>query len=153
MLRADTTIGGCKNEYYYTDCFIVLLALNFLVAGAAIYFTPKALETLNRVQFLLDAFIERRAGSFENSKVSKVDVAFLGDSIAHEGLWSEYFPDKTVINRGVSGDTVADVINRLPDVAPLRPEKLFVLVGINDLNKGWSVNELVGDYARLFQNI
>jgi len=38
-----------------------------------------------------------------------VDFVFIGDSLTNSGQWNEFFPAISIANRGVGGDTTADV--------------------------------------------
>lgn len=61
-------------------------------------------------------------------------IIFLGDSITEGFPVYEFFWDKPVINRGISGDTTLWMLDRLYDgVTVLNPSKLFLLIGTNDL--------------------
>jgi lysophospholipase L1-like esterase len=62
-------------------------------------------------------------------------IAFVGDGLTAGGRWEEWFPEYTVHNMGVSGNTTDDVIARLPVVVALRPDAVVLQVGTNDL--GW----------------
>lgn len=62
-----------------------------------------------------------------------MDLVFLGNSLIANGHWGEWFGDQKVANRGISGDGIEGVLGRLETVKRLRPEKLFLLIGINDL--------------------
>src|SRR4051812_16188607 len=59
-------------------------------------------------------------------------VLFLGDSITEGGMWHEWFPDIVTVNRGVGGETVAEVAARLDQVL-VEPAAISLLVGTNDL--------------------
>ncbi|MEM8988728.1 MAG: GDSL-type esterase/lipase family protein, partial [Pseudomonadota bacterium] len=98
----------------------------------------------------LSKMSERRIDAFEASKIDAVDVVFLGDSITHEGMWSEYFPGVTVLNRGIGGDTTEDLLERFEGVAALKPAKLFLMIGVNDLNNGGAPDEIIPRYRDLF---
>lgn len=53
--------------------------------------------------------------------------------------YGSQYPERklTFLNRGVSGNTVADLTRRWEkDTAALKPDVLSILVGINDMNKG-----------------
>jgi lysophospholipase L1-like esterase len=63
------------------------------------------------------------------------EVVVLGDSLTERGEWAELL-ERPVANRGIAGDTVADVRARLDDIVALEPRVLFVLVGVNDLAAG-----------------
>ncbi len=60
-------------------------------------------------------------------------VVFLGDSITDQGIWQEWFPELSTLNRGVSGDTVGGLLSRL-DVALHEPTAISLLIGTNDLS-------------------
>lgn len=60
-------------------------------------------------------------------------VLFLGDSIVSS--WDVYwdFPEVNAVNRGVSGSTILQVLERLEeDIEFSNPDKIVVLVGTND---------------------
>jgi len=76
------------------------------------------------------------------------DVVVLGDSLTERGEWSELV-ERPVANRGISGDTVADVRARLDDGVALEPRVLFVLVGVNDLAAGTPPDVLAMNHAGL----
>lgn len=60
-------------------------------------------------------------------------VVFLGDSITDGGLWDEWFPELPTQNRGIAGDSVTGVLERL-DSAIYEPRAVSVLIGTNDLS-------------------
>jgi lysophospholipase L1-like esterase len=62
-------------------------------------------------------------------------IAFVGDGLTANGRWEDWFPDYTVHNLGVSGNTTDDVIARLPDIVELHSDAVVLQVGTNDL--GW----------------
>ncbi len=76
-----------------------------------------------------------------------VDVVFFGDSIT-DGWDAEqfptWFPGKHYINRGIGGQTTAQMLIRLrPDVLSLKPKAIVLLAGTNDIagNTGPTTNE------------
>lgn len=71
------------------------------------------------------------------------EIIFLGDSITDGGNWSELFNDARMKNRGISGDVTDGVLERLSEVTESHPRQVFLLIGINDLSKGRSVDYIV----------
>ena len=63
---------------------------------------------------------------------TRADVAMVGDSITAQGRWHEMFPGTSIVNRGVGGDTVGGVRERLPSIQAVRAKKYFLLIGTND---------------------
>lgn len=69
----------------------------------------------------------------DNAKQQPGGIVLVGDSITQNCPEKELFPGLSVVNRGVSGDRIIGVIQRLDvSVYELKPTKVFLLVGIND---------------------
>lgn len=80
-------------------------------------------------------------------------VVFLGDSLTQHGKWQDWFPDQRVRNRGVSGDTTLDVLERLQKSLGRAPRAVFLLVGTNDLGFGRAVPEVAANVTRIVSGI
>lgn len=78
-------------------------------------------------------------------------VVFYGDSITD--MWgrsqgSAFFPGKPYVNRGISGQTTAQMLVRFrQDVIDLQPAAVVILAGTNDLagNTGLSTQAMIED--------
>jgi lysophospholipase L1-like esterase len=73
-------------------------------------------------------------------------VVFMGDSITDGWRLEEYFPGQPYVNRGISGQTTAQMLVRMyPDVIDLKPAAMVVLAGTNDIarNNGPSTPEMI----------
>jgi lysophospholipase L1-like esterase len=79
------------------------------------------------------------------------EIAMIGDSITQQGLWSEFFPDHRVVNRGVGGDTAADIIERFDTIESTNPEVSFVMVGINDIARGVTPREIADNISVIIE--
>ncbi len=74
-------------------------------------------------------------------------VVFMGDSITD--FWQQprfggFFPGKPYLDRGISGQTTAQMLLRFrPDVINLKPKAMVILAGTNDIagNTGPATNE------------
>jgi lysophospholipase L1-like esterase len=61
-------------------------------------------------------------------------VVFMGDSITDGWPLAEAFPGKPYVNRGISGQTTAQMLVRMyPDVVALQPVAMVLLAGTNDI--------------------
>lgn len=61
-------------------------------------------------------------------------VVFLGDSITDGWDLKRDFPGKPYVNRGISGQTTAQMLVRMyPDVIDLHPAAVILLAGTNDI--------------------
>jgi lysophospholipase L1-like esterase len=81
-------------------------------------------------------------------------IVFLGDSQLEQAEWHEVFGDSPpVLNRGISGEYTAGVLERLPEILRHKPLKIFLLVGVNDLFFGKTIAEVETDYRAIVQRI
>ena len=61
-------------------------------------------------------------------------VVFMGDSITEGWPLDKSFPGKPYVNRGISGQTTAQMVLRFhQDVIELKPKAVVILAGINDM--------------------
>jgi lysophospholipase L1-like esterase len=60
-------------------------------------------------------------------------IVMLGNSITAECEWRDLLGNPNVVNRGIIGDGVDDILARLDDVTSSQPNKIFLLIGVNDL--------------------
>lgn len=90
-----------------------------------------------------------RLAVFDAIRVDAGSVVMLGDSLTATAEWAEFFPGTPIINRGVNGDTTHSVLERVRSYLPGGPSSVFLLVGINDLNMGYSVAETSDRYAKI----
>lgn len=102
---------------------------------------------------MIDGMTERRLSQFEALSATHAAVVFVGDSITEGGLWSEWLPGVDVINRGISGNTTQDILDRMPHIVSVKPDKLFLMIGVNDLNKRLGAAVALANYTKLFDLI
>lgn len=98
-------------------------------------------------------FYYQRATLFEQLPVTSRDIVFLGNSITNGGEWAELLQNKHVKNRGISGDVCRGVYDRLDPILKGKPAKIFLLIGINDVNRGASADTIVVQIKRITQKI
>ncbi|MBS1500881.1 MAG: family 20 glycosylhydrolase [Bacteroidetes bacterium] len=103
---------------------------------------------------IFSTYYQQRVTHFRLLPKRKNAIVFLGNSITDGGEWDELFGDDHIINRGISGDFTAGVINRLDEVTSRQPAKIFLLIGINDLARKTTPDSvvhnilLIADYIR-----
>ena len=95
----------------------------------------------------------QRKTLFERLPNSLTDIIFLGDSITDGGEWVELFGDVRMKNRGISGDVTWGVLDRLTEVTEGKPAKIFLMIGVNDLARGKSVEEIVANHRKIVERI
>ena len=100
-------------------------------------------------------------GNYHKAKVSifemmpndSNEIIFLGNSITDYCDWNELFGNQRIKNRGISADVISGVIERLDEVTESHPDKIFLLIGINDLQRKQTPDQILKDYEHLIELI
>ncbi|WP_435781813.1 GDSL-type esterase/lipase family protein [Providencia hangzhouensis] len=83
----------------------------------------------------------------------KPDLVFLGDSLTDIAEWQEMFPNLLVVNRGINGDTTIGVIDRLSSITSMQPTKIFIMLGVNDIMTGKTVEDTYNNYIEIIKTL
>jgi lysophospholipase L1-like esterase len=81
------------------------------------------------------------------------EVMMLGDSITEAGPWQALFPKTRIVNRGVSGYTTYDLLREIKATVALRPAKVFLMIGINDLLRRATVEQTFKQYTLIVDEL
>lgn len=76
------------------------------------------------------------------------DIAMFGDSYMEYGLWSELIP-ADVANLGIAGDDTEGMLGRIDQVFAVSPSKVFISVGINDIDKKRDVDDIYKNILKI----
>src|SRR5258708_16242100 len=92
-------------------------------------------------------YYDRRCSLFNQLQPSsKPKVVFAGDSLINECEWAELLSRPETVNRGIDFDTTAGLLQRIHSITALHPKKLFLLIGVNDLQRRFSQQSVVDNY-------
>ena len=106
---------------------------------------------------------ENRVKSFKEQNLALQNVVLLGDSITEGFELQKYLPGRRVLNRGIGADIIGNalppddprgVLRRLDNsVFDCAATDVFLMIGINDLNIGHTVDQLEAGYRELLTKI
>jgi lysophospholipase L1-like esterase len=85
--------------------------------------------------------------------ITSKDIVFVGNSLTENGKWNEYFPGQKIVNRGISGDTALGIYDRLDQILPRKPKKIFLQTGANDVSHDLPVDTIVERIALVVDKI
>jgi lysophospholipase L1-like esterase len=77
---------------------------------------------------------------------------FLGNSLINNFDLS-VFKDTNILNRGISGDRITDLLNRLDETTRRSPKKIFLEIGVNDIFFSGSPKWVLSNYIILLAEI
>jgi len=116
--------------------------------GGIDYIKRKLSPTLDR-----GAYYYSKKGLFEIMPNDTNEIIFLGNSITDWCDWYELFGKANIKNRGIGGDVVTGVIERIDEVVSSKPKKIFLMIGINDLGRKDAISQILTDYEKLINLI
>ncbi|MCP3929019.1 MAG: G-D-S-L family lipolytic protein [Bacteroidetes bacterium] len=135
---------------------IISLLINVLLIAGWVFLV----NSLGGVKYMwykvqnrgMTGMYEHRKTHFEMLPEKENTIVFLGNSLTAECEWSEFFPGIPVQNRGISGDLSSGVLERLDPILFQQPEKIFLMIGINDL-LFVSPEHIADNYRKIIKNI
>ncbi len=98
-------------------------------------------------------YYQQKKTLFEALPDEDDEIIFLGNSITDGGAWAEIFNNLHIKNRGIGGDVTDGVLHRLSEVTRSKPAKIFIMIGVNDLARGQSVQYITDNYAEILRRI
>ena len=90
-----------------------------------------------------DVYYGRRATHFETLPITNNDIIMLGNSLTDGAEWNELLCNPNVKNRGIIGDIVQGLIDRMGPILSGQPAKIFILSGVNDVSHGVTGDSIV----------
>ena len=104
------------------------------------------------------SYYDQKCAAFalENANLSEGQIVFIGDSITDGYRLNNYYNDLPLAtyNRGIGGDVTSGVIARLKtSVIDLKPAKVILMIGINDINIGRTNDEIMTNYKTIIEEI
>ncbi|MDD2244672.1 MAG: GDSL-type esterase/lipase family protein [Dysgonamonadaceae bacterium] len=118
----------------------IILIFSFLLSfiGCA---SQKQLKEDYHTKFYTDRMAYFAANPLVNNQ-----ILFFGNSITQGGMWKSYFPDFDVVNRGIIGDNTEGMLARMDEICAAKPQKFFIMAGINDISQNRTNKEIIANY-------
>lgn len=81
---------------------------------------------------IIEEGYKRRIKHFEMEK-NKYDIVLAGDSLIAFMHVNKLFPNLSIMNQGISGDTTKGLHERVKYIIKVAPKRVFINIGSNDL--------------------
>jgi len=92
-------------------------------------------------------------GNKKMLSISKGPIVFFGDSITEGFNLKKYFTYSGLINKGVNANTTGDALKRVNEVIDKKPDKVFIMLGTNDIWKAMDVRVTIDNYNDIVTRI
>lgn len=110
-------------------------------------------EEMDEWNRAVKAYYYHKKEHFELLPDTPNEIIFLGNSITDNAEWAELFSDPNIKNRGIGGDDTDGILGRLSEVTSSKPDKIFIMIGTNDLAYGKKVDDIIGNYTKIIAQI
>jgi lysophospholipase L1-like esterase len=152
-------LAGIRNNTYSWDggTFLNGAGYEALAQAIELQIGKEHLNHANDREYPLEVsdYYKHRVSVFRSLPETEHKIVMLGNSLNNNALWEELFPMGYIINRGISGDVVDGVCQRLDEIIPDQPAKIFLITGTNDFinNPEKPAIEVWNSYEKLIQTI
>lgn len=92
-----------------------------------------------------DHYYKRFLQFMDEPAITSDNIVMLGNSLTENGGdWGKRLGKKNVVNRGIIGDEVMGVYNRLHQILPGQPREMYLMIGINDVSHNLTADSIAG---------
>lgn len=135
--------------YINNPLFVILTSIFLLILSAFV------LLLIYFFRYVNSSRSEKKAIYTElNKAAASNSIVFLGDSLTDFYRTNEFFLNLDIYNRGIAGDTTDDILNRLyENVINIKPRKLFLQIGTNDLGNHKKPNYVINNIKKIVYQI
>lgn len=140
-----------KKKKFNMNIVIYIILIMLLIAISVLF--------INKYSDIQKLTNDNKKLTNEVKKLNKINknydnYLFLGDSITYFYDLDKYFKDYKVVNSGICGHQTHDIYNSLNDRAYVyNPSKIFLLIGINDLNHDKTNEEIINKTKDIIEEL
>jgi len=87
---------------------------------------------------------------YELKQMKQTDLLFLGDSLTDYHDWGHFGKH---FNAGIAGDTTDGLLYRMEYILDKKPATVVLMIGINDLLQGVSLEQLKQNYLKILDSL
>ncbi len=105
-------------------------------------------------QLYTDHYYKRFLQFADEAPVTSQDIVMVGNSLTENGGdWGSRLNKKNVRNRGIIGDEAMGIYNRLFQILPGKPSKIFLMTGVNDVSHNLTADSVVTLITKVIDKI
>lgn len=117
---------------------IIVSAVLILAIAAGLIYLFGFYIPQEEIRAQMQAYYDSKVVLFEQENAEyepyEIDIAFIGDSLTDGYDIEKYYPEYSVENRGIGGDTTHGLLARLKvSVCDIKPKVIVMLIGANNL--------------------
>jgi len=141
------------SSVFYKKINKILIIINICIFIFLIFLSFKKVQNSYFRPTTSSSYYIEKQTLFDNLPQSDNTIYFLGDSLTDGCEWSELLSNSKIKNRGINGDTTQGILNRLNKITQSKPQKIFIMIGINDLLNNIETAKILDNYQKIIANI
>ena len=98
-------------------------------------------------------YYQEKIKEFQNEVSKPNAIVFIGNSITEVGPWENISAQYPIVNRGISGDNTFGVYHRLQNIIDLKPNMIFIMIGVNDIKRGTPLDLIIRNHHRIIKTL
>lgn len=134
-----------QKKLIWTSAILNILLIIVLLTAYQTYHSQAEQSTDEYFQ----KYYERRTGHFKTLPNVGNEIVFAGDEWIENAPWSEWFENPLIINRGIQRDNTAGLLARIAEISESEPQKVFFMIGSQDLAEGKSGDDIIKNYRQI----
>lgn len=130
--------------------FFTIILVSLLVTSFQLFRILRTKYIVSDYFYNIQWLTKKKFHSYHQKKMPL--TLLFGNSITEN--FKQYLPESdSLINMGISGDFTEGLLKRLDIVTGLKPEKLFIKIGINDIVERVPLSEIENNYREVLDRI
>lgn len=131
---------------------IVVAVLLFFKFGGYVFWSNK-IENFFSSESTTAPITQIRTENLKLVGETQKDIVFFGDSHTNYFEWGEYFNSAEIANRGIGSDTTSNMVDRVKQITELKPKKVFIMAGVNDIQNNIPIDETVQNISEIIKTV
>ena len=131
-----------KLKYYLIASLVLNLALITISIGKRVHYRYYSFNSP------VYDYNDIRNSILQNLKVDSTDIVFIGNSLTEAFPVTELYGPHYK-NRGINGNTTYQILQRMIEIVKVRPRKIFIEGGINDLTANIKIDSIIANYSKM----
>lgn len=95
----------------------------------------------------------QRASLYNKLGCDSTSIVMLGNSLTHGAEWAELLGNTKMLNRGINGDIIQGIKERIDAIVDGQPAKIFLMSGTNDVSHNLSADSIATAMGELIDII
>ena len=128
--------------------FLAVAALALVSCSTSAQVTTDSLVNIQKAKHYTELW-GQRAALFNALGCDSTSIVMLGNSLTHGNEWHEFLGNPKVLNRGINGDIIEGITDRIDCVVDGHPAKIFLMVGTNDVSHNLTADSIATAAGKL----